>query len=66
MNNMKIPAIMILITLLSASLAGCIGNEEDSNSSNCNGDDLKIAFDLKDDLTPESVSYTHLTLPTKA
>ena len=55
MNNIKIPTIMILITLLSASLAGCIGNEEETNSSNCNGDDLKIAFDLKDDLTPESI-----------
>ena len=55
MIKAKIPAIMILITLLSASLAGCIGNEDESNSSNCSGDDLKIAFDLKDDLTPESI-----------
>ena len=46
---------MILITLLSASLAGCIGNDDETESSNCSGDDLKIAFDLKDDLSPESI-----------
>ena len=55
MNLTKAPAIMILITLLSASLAGCIGSEDKSSSSDCEGDDLKIAYDLKDDLEPESI-----------
>ena len=52
MKLTKAPAIMILITLLSASLAGCIGNEDKSSSSDCEGDDLKVAYDLKDDLEP--------------
>ena len=55
MKLTKAPAIMILITLLSASLAGCIGNEDKSSSSDCEGDDLKVAYDLKDDLEPESI-----------
>ena len=55
MTNAKLPVTMILITLLSASLAGCIGNDDETESSNCSGDDLKIAFDLKDDLSPESI-----------
>ena len=51
----KLPATMILITLLSASLAGCIGNDDESKASDCSGDELKIAFDVKDDLMPESI-----------
>ena len=46
---------MILIILLSASLAGCIGNDDESKASDCSGDELKIAFDVKDDLMPESI-----------
>ena len=53
--NTKLSVTLVLVTLLSASLAGCIENEDESNASACSGDELKIAFDLKDDLTPESI-----------
>ena len=53
--NTKLSVTLVLVTLLSASLAGCIENEDESKASACSGDELKIAFDLKDDLTPESI-----------
>ena len=54
MNN-KLTGLLLMMTILSASLAGCIGNDEQENESNCDGDALKIAFDTKDDMTPESI-----------
>ena len=52
MNNMKLPAIMILITLLSASLAGCIGNEENKSLPT-----ITIAYYLAEDSSANANAY---------
>ena len=47
MNMTKAPAIMILITLLSASLAGCIGYDTDKSKDTKST--LTIAYYLAED-----------------
>ena len=60
MNLTKAPAIMILITLLSASLAGCIGNDNDKSKDTKST--LTIAYYLAED-SSENVSIYDVDSP---
>ena len=51
------PSLMILL-IVTTALAGCIGSDDDSTSStdNCSGNELKIAYEIKEDLTDTDMS----------
>ena len=84
----RFSAVFLALLMAALSLAGCIGADENDNSSggpaetlddwtvymvdsgddlpNCNSDSLGKLYYVANIETFEAVSYTHLTLPTKA
>ena len=44
---------LMILLMVTTAMAGCIGSDDDSTSStdNCSGDELKIAYEIKEDLT---------------
>ncbi len=59
--NTKTPKSLMLVTLMiAAALSGCIGSEDDTETIDdvvelCAGDALVIAYDVKDDMTADSI-----------
>ncbi|MAU73628.1 MAG: hypothetical protein CMA22_00070, partial [Euryarchaeota archaeon] len=48
----------MILLMVTTAMAGCIGSDDDSTSStdNCSGDELKIAYEIKEDLTDTDLS----------
>ncbi|MBT4920138.1 MAG: PhnD/SsuA/transferrin family substrate-binding protein, partial [Euryarchaeota archaeon] len=48
----------MILLMVTTAMAGCIGSDDDSISStdNCSGDELKIAYEIKEDLTDTDLS----------
>ena len=49
---------LMVLLMLTTAMAGCIGGDDESSSSsdNCSGDELKIAYEIKEDLTDTDLS----------
>ena len=49
---------LMILLMVTTAMAGCIGSDDDSTSStdNCSGDELKIAYEIKEDLTDIDLS----------
>ena len=49
---------LMILLIVTTAMAGCISSDDDSTSStdNCSGDELKIAYEIKEDLTDTDMS----------
>ena len=49
---------LMILLMVTTAMAGCIGGDDDDSSSSevCSGDELKIAYEIKEDLAETDVS----------
>ena len=56
---------LMILLMVTTAMAGCIGSDDDSTSStdNCSGDELKIAYEIKEDLIGSSWIVALMIIP---
>ena len=58
MMSLRLKSMLMMMLMCSAALAGCLGSEDEdekSTSEICSGDELIVAYEIKEDMPADDI-----------